>query len=93
MRTFFVHCSLAVLLVGCSKPERENPFFPLEEGRSWTYKVEIVYDDPDGRVDSSTLTLTNKGAGTINGAEAWRRRSDTGNEYWLRTDEDRKSVV
>ena len=88
MRTLFILCPLVVLLVGCSKPANENPFFPLQEGRSWTYKVEITYDDPDSRVDSSTLTLTNKGPVMLNGAEAWRRRSDTGNEYWLRTDEN-----
>lgn len=75
------------LLSACEKPAHENPFFPLESGRSWTYKVEIAFDDPDARVDSYSLTLTNKGPVELNGKEAWRRRSDTGNEYWLRSDE------
>ena len=79
--------SALCLLAGCEKPSNENPFFPLEEGRSWTYKVEIAFDDPEAHVDTSTLTLTNMGRVELNGAEAWRRRSDFGNEYWLRSDE------
>lgn len=87
MRSLFLLVGLLVMLGGCGKPVHENPLFPLKEGRSWTYRIDIAYDDPDGHLDSSTLTLTNMGAMTLNGAETWRRRSDTGNEYWLRADE------
>ena len=87
MRALFFSAALLAMLGGCSKPAHDNPFFPLQEGRSWTYKIEIAYDDPDGHIDSSTLTLTNMGSMLLNGTETWRRRSDTGNEYWLRADE------
>lgn len=75
------------LLAGCDKPSDDHPFFPLEEGRSWTYKVEVTFDDPDGYVESSMLKLSNMGRVELNGAETWRRRSDSGSEYWLRVDE------
>ena len=78
--------ALAVL-TGCGqKPASENPFFPLAEGKRWTYKIETSFDDPEAHVDTSTLTLTNLGRVTLNDAEAWKRRSDSGNEYWLRAD-------
>ncbi|MFN5445342.1 MAG: hypothetical protein ACK5AJ_01705 [bacterium] len=75
------------LLGGCEKPERENTYLPLAEGLRWVYKVEITFDDPESFVDTSTLTITNRGRHDINGTEAWRRRTDSGNEYWLRSDE------
>ena len=78
---------LLPLLSGCEKPANDNPYFPLEAGRSWTYKVETTFDDPEGHVDTATLTLTNMGRVELNGVETWRRRSDSGNEYWLRADE------
>lgn len=79
---------LAFVLTGCGeKPASENSFFPLAEGKRWTYKIEISFDDPEAHVDTSTLTLTNLGRVTLNNAEAWKRRSDSGNEYWLRADD------
>ncbi len=87
MRRLLFSLLMMCLLAGCDKPAQDHPFFPLESGRSWTYKVEIAFDDPDAHLDSYLLTLTNRGRVELNGKEAWRRRSDTGNEYWLRTDE------
>lgn len=89
MRRLLFPVTLVVLLAGCNeKPATENPFFPLAEGKRWTYKVEITFDDPEGHVDTSTLTLSNLGRTVLNGTEAWKRRSDSGNEYWLRSDEN-----
>lgn len=87
MRRLILVMLALVLLGGCEKPARENSYFPLAEGLRWVYKVEIHFDDPEGYVDVSTLTMTNRGRHDINGTEAWRRRSDSGNEYWLRSDE------
>ena len=87
MRPLFHSMLLLCLVAGCEKPAQEHPFFPLESGKSWTYKVDIAFDDPDAHVDSYQLTLTNRGQVELNGKETWRRRSDTGNEYWLRTDD------
>ena len=87
MRRLVLVMLALVLLGGCDKPARENSYFPLAEGLRWVYKVEIRFDDPESYVDVSTLTITNRGRHDINGTEAWRRRSDSGNEYWLRSDE------
>lgn len=88
MRRLLFPATLLVVLAGCGeKPASENPFFPLAEGKRWTYRVETTFDDPEGHVDVSTLTLTNMGRVTLNDKEAWKRRSDSGNEYWLRSDD------
>lgn len=63
-----------------------DPLFPLGEGRSWTYKNITKYDGP---VDSvrETQTIKARGQEEIGGKPAWRRRSDTGVDYWLRFDD------
>lgn len=75
------------LLAGCDKPANDNPLFPLGEGLSWTYRIEISYDEPEPYVDRSTITMTNLGRVDLNGVETWRRRSDYGNDYWLKIDD------
>ena len=55
------------LLAGCQKPANDNPLFPLGEGRSWTYRIEISYDAPEPYVDRSTITMTNLGKVDLNG--------------------------
>lgn len=87
MRRSAIILLLSVFITGCEAPEHENKFFPLAEGRSWTYAVETEFDAPEPRTDRYKLTLTNMGRSDFDGKETWRRRSDTGNEYWLRTDE------
>ncbi len=75
------------LLAGCEKPANDNPLFPLAQGMSWTYRIEISYDAPEPYVDRSTITMTNLGRVDLNGEETWRRRSDYGNDYWLKIDD------
>jgi hypothetical protein len=75
------------LLAGCEKPANDNPLFPLAQGMSWTYRIEISYDAPEPYVDKSTITMTNLGRVDLNGEETWRRRSDYGNDYWLKIDD------
>lgn len=75
------------LLAGCDKPANDNPLFPLAQGMSWTYRIEISYDAPEPYVDRSTITMTNLGRVDLNGEETWRRRSDYGNDYWLKIDD------
>ncbi len=87
MRRIFILLSCSVFITACESPERENKFFPLAEGKSWTYAVETAFDEPEPRTEKSKLTITNMGRSDFDGKETWRRRSDTGNEYWLRTDE------
>ena len=74
-------------VAGCDKPDNDNPLFPLAEGMRWTYRVEISYDAPEAYVDRSTIAMSNLGKVDLNGVETWRRRSDFGNDYWLKIDD------
>lgn len=72
------------VLLACSEPHGDE-YFPLAGGHEWTYRVtQRQGDPPQPRTD--TLTLHSRGAGRIAGALAWRRRSQSGTEYWLRSD-------
>jgi hypothetical protein len=76
----------AALLAGCGDtPSEQERWFPLAAGRQWVYEVRTVAD-PDGAAHSETLVLSNRGAESLDGTAAWRRRSDSGIEYWLRAD-------
>jgi hypothetical protein len=76
----------AALLAGCgpAAPEHER-WFPLADGHRWVYELRTVAD-PDGEVRSETLVMSNRGAEPVDGTPAWRRRSDSGIDYWLRAD-------
>ncbi len=73
------------LLAACGEGPDGDALFPLAEGRHWTYRVSTVIDET-GATERQTLKLANRGADRIDGALSWRRRSDSGNEYWLRSD-------
>lgn len=75
----------AALLAGCGRPAGES-FFPLEEGRRWTYHV--VSEWENGSTERETLVMTNEGRETLEtSGRSWRRRSDAGVDYWLKSDE------
>lgn len=74
------------LLKGCSSPAGDEPLFPLEAGRSWTYNVITSTDDPGVAPYSDTLQLETYPSGTVLGQVALRRRSSSGSEYWLKSD-------
>jgi hypothetical protein len=73
------------LLAACGAAPGDDALFPLAEGRRWTYRVSTVIDEAEATA-RETLVLANRGADTIDGAVSWRRRSDSGIEYWLRSD-------
>jgi hypothetical protein len=73
------------MLAACSAAPGDDALFPLAEGHRWTYKVSTAIDEP-GVSQTEILVLANRGADTIDGAVSWRRRSDSGIEYWLRSD-------
>ena len=75
----------SLLLAACGAAPADDALFPLAEGRRWTYQVSTVVDEVDATA-RETLVLANRGADTIDGAVSWRRRSDSGIEYWLRSD-------
>lgn len=82
-------CCLALLgvLAGCDRSPSGTAMFPLEEGRSWTYRVSTTFDDPALAPEHERLVLSARGSDTLKGEALWRRRSSTGSEYWLRSDD------
>lgn len=83
-------CAALTLLAGlsaCQRRQAGDGWFPLDAGHRWTYRVTTRGDDNDAGVRES-LTLRTLGAEShpALGAEAWRRRSDSGVDYWLRAD-------
>ena len=75
----------ATLVTGCGKPPPGASYFPLEGGLRWVYDVRTEWENQV--VEHERLTLAAMGSETLDGARAWRRRSDSGVEYWLRADE------
>ena len=71
-------------LTGCGAPPAETSLFPLEAGHRWTYAVRTEFENQ--LVERETLTLSTLGRETLDGHAAWRRRSDSGVDYWLRRD-------
>lgn len=89
MRTW-IAVSLASLLfamfgmAACSSPAASDDLFPLAPGAQWRYLQLIATEDE--RVERRTLTLRTLAPERYEGAMAWRRRSDDGVDYWLRSD-------
>lgn len=82
---------LAWALTACSgAPPEPAALFPLEAGQVWTYRA--VTEEENLPPERGTLVLRTLGAETLEGAPgleagpAWRRRSDSGVDYWLRAD-------
>ncbi|MDT7837174.1 hypothetical protein [Aquabacterium sp. OR-4] len=77
------------LLQACSQPTASG-FFPLEAGHSWRY--EQLSEWENNTQDKETVTLSTLGAESLpdhvpGSGKAWRRRSASGVDYWLRTDD------
>lgn len=85
MRCSALVITLSVVLAACGSAPADDALFPLGEGRSWTYRVSTVIDEAESS-ERETLVLANRGRDAIDGAPSWRRRSDSGIEYWLRSD-------
>lgn len=77
--------ALALLLSGCSPRGDDKSFYPLDDGRSWTYRVTKNLDDA-AQADVDTVTFTMKGVQNLAGGKAERRHSSNGLDYWLKSD-------
>ena len=74
------------LLGGCGGPPPSLSYFPLEAGHRWQYELASEWEN--NTVEREPLVLTTLGEETLeSGGKAWRRRSDSGVDYWLRADE------
>jgi hypothetical protein len=74
----------AALAAGCGdKPAPSAALFPLEAGHVWTYHQQI---EAVGRSESGWLVMRTLPDEDYAGSTAYRRRSDDGIDYWLRSD-------
>lgn len=72
-------------LAGCSKPPGES-YFPLEAGHRWTYRVSSEWEN--NTLEREEFTLSNEGSDRLErSGSTWHRRSDSGVDYWLKSDE------
>ncbi len=81
----------ALVLAGCQGQPRGSEYFPLAGERVWTYRIITELEDETREVDSLTLRALGKDMlddfAAKKAGEAWHRRSDSGVDYWLRSDE------
>jgi hypothetical protein len=78
---------LPMCLLACNQVSNVgDPMFPLGEGRQWTYQSTTVYDDSTDPAKED-LVMSARGSETVGDQIAWRRRSDSGVDYWLRFDD------
>ncbi len=78
--------ALPWLLASCSGKTTTDTdaYFPLQAGHRWTYDVKTEWEN--NIVEHEERVLVAHGPEMIEGGEAWRRRSEGGVDYWLRTD-------
>jgi hypothetical protein len=74
-----------VVLTGCTGQPASTSYFPLEAGHRWVYEQASAWEN--NTVDREPLVMTTLGSEAIEGGSAWRRRSDSGIDYWLRADD------
>jgi hypothetical protein len=78
----------ALLLAACGRGPGGDQLFPLEAGRQWTYRVTTELED--NSLSHETLVMRNEGSEPLHlhddSQDAWRRRSEDGVTYWLRSD-------
>jgi hypothetical protein len=75
-----------LLLTSCGVKTTDDDFFPLQAGRSWTYRVTKTMVEK-GVPQVESLTIDTRGSEPVNGVPAMRRHSDSGVDYWLRSDD------
>lgn len=73
-----------LLLAACGPAAPGDALFPLEPGRRWTYELRSEWEN-DTR-ERETRVLETLPAEDLDGRPAFRRRSDSGVDYWLRSD-------
>jgi hypothetical protein len=73
----------AVLLAACGAP-RDDSFFPLAKGHRWAYDITTEWEN--NVVEHEPRVIETLGRETLPSGDAWRRRSDSGVDYWLRSD-------
>jgi hypothetical protein len=75
--------ALASALAACSAPQ-DDSLFPLAKGHRWAYELSTEWEN--NVVEHEPRVIETLGDDTLDTGRAWRRRSDSGIEYWLRSD-------
>jgi hypothetical protein len=75
----------ALAVSSCSPKPEQDSYFPLEDGRSWTYRVTKTLDEAN-EPSIDLLELSARGLQDVDGKPATRRHSDNGVDYWFRSD-------
>ncbi len=83
MRLLAACCSVA-LLISCSSHDGET-LFPLQAGQVWDYQLTTEVDGEAALREP--FELRSLSAESFDGLPTARRRSSSGAEYWLRSDE------
>lgn len=84
-RAFPVLAAAVATLAGCgASTTPEASYFPLQAGHRWTYDLKTEWEN--NTIEHETLVLTTEGSDSLDDGPAWRRRSASGVDYWLRAD-------
>lgn len=75
---------VVALLAGCGRPAATDHWFPLEAGHRWEYRLKTERENQAPVLEA--MVLTSHGPQALDSGTAWRRRSDSGVEYFLRED-------
>lgn len=75
--------AVALPLCACSSP-KDDSLFPLAEGHRWAYEMTTEWEN--NVVEHEQRVIETLGRDTFASGEAWRRRSDSGVDYWLKSD-------
>ena len=75
--------ALALGLSSCSAPQ-DDSLFPLAKGHRWHYDITTEWEN--NVVEHEPRVIETLGDDRLDSGRAWRRRSDSGIEYWLRSD-------
>lgn len=84
MRPALILLAASLLGVGCTRAP-DDALFPLAGGRHWTY--DVTTETANNIVEHEELRMSSLGRDTLDDGPAWRRRSESGVDYWLRSDD------
>lgn len=84
MRRLLAPPVLAAAVAACQAPPAGDAYFPLAAGHAWTYELHSQWENTTSAREIRVLRTLGREA--IDGGDAWRRRSDSGVDYWLRAD-------
>ena len=73
-----------VLLAGCGAAPHDDSLFPLAAGHRWAYELTTEWEN--NVVEHEPRVIETLGRERLESGEAWRRRSDSGVDYWLKSD-------